>query len=165
MTLSGFLETVPTQPGPAALRGAVAFVALDRHKRAHLPATIVKAQEAAEVTRADALLGRLGELSGRAETMFVEAERILRGALRKRDHHTALEAIRTACHAVREGRGVLGLALQVAIAGVEAEANRRAEEAYAQTLRRLGVALSNEAYTIALDVLSVEHFPDDDGPD
>ena len=76
--------------------------AVERHKRDHLATAIVKARDSAEAAHGDNLLAKVGKLSKHAESMYAEAERILRRALRDRDHDTALEAIRTAAGTMRE---------------------------------------------------------------
>jgi hypothetical protein len=63
--------------------------ALSRHKANHLPATLVKAQEAQEVANADDLLEEVRSLQARALTILGRAEGV--GDLR-----TALGAIREA---------------------------------------------------------------------
>jgi len=56
-----------------AKRFALSVAALYRH-REHLPATLVKAQEAAEVAHADSLLAQVGELRARAMSILDTAE-------------------------------------------------------------------------------------------
>ena len=69
--------------------------ALSRHKANHLPATLVKAQEAREVARADDLLDEVRSLQARALTILDRAERV--------------GDLRTALGAIREARGNLEL--------------------------------------------------------
>lgn len=135
---------------------AVSADAAERHRRAHLPAAMVAAQGAAELTRADTLLGRLGELSRRAEGLHRDVEKILRRAQRERDPATVLEAVRTACHVNREGRGVFDLVFKVAIAGVEAEVKRRLAAEVEAILRNLALGLPDEMYSRVLDLLAAD---------
>ena len=69
--------------------------ALSRHKTNHLPATLVKAQEAQAVARADDLLDEVRSLQARALTILDRAERV--------------GDLRTALGAIREARGNLEL--------------------------------------------------------
>ncbi|MFZ5785564.1 MAG: hypothetical protein ACOY3Y_03890 [Acidobacteriota bacterium] len=93
--------------------------ALHRHKGRCVGAAIVKAGEAANVAHGDNLLEQVRAHQARAERLYAEAEAILRRAKRDRDHDTALEAIRTAAAAVREGRGILELLTKVYLASAE----------------------------------------------
>jgi hypothetical protein len=108
-------------------RFGVSKSAVERHKGDHLAAAIVKAHDSAEATHGDGLLAKVGELSKRAEAMYAEAERILRRALRERDHDTALEAIRTATSTMREARGTLELLVKVYVAAGEMLSRQDAE--------------------------------------
>jgi hypothetical protein len=69
--------------------------ALSRHKANHLPATLVKAQEAQEVARADDLLDEVRSLQARTLTILDRAERV--------------GDLRTALRAIKEARGNLEL--------------------------------------------------------
>ena len=69
--------------------------ALSRHKANHLPATLVKAQEAQEVAQADDLLEEVRSLQGRALGILDKAE--------------DAGDLRTALGAIREARGNLEL--------------------------------------------------------
>ena len=69
--------------------------ALSRHKANHLPATLVKAQEAQAVARADDLLDEVLSLQARTLTILDRAERV--------------GDLRTALGAIREARGNLEL--------------------------------------------------------
>jgi hypothetical protein len=69
--------------------------ALSRHKAKHLPAMLVKAQEAQAVARADDLLDEVRSLQARALTILDRAERV--------------GDLRTALRAIREARGNLEL--------------------------------------------------------
>lgn len=71
-----------------ARRFAVSKDALFRHRQ-HLPAELVKAQEAKEIAQADNLLGQLKDLQRRTLS-------ILQAAEQDNDHATALKAIREA---------------------------------------------------------------------
>jgi hypothetical protein len=78
----------------AALFG-VSDSALRRHKKNHLPATLARAQDAAEVAQADDLLGQVKELRDKAYGILLKAE--------------AAGELRTALAAIREARGCLEL--------------------------------------------------------
>ena len=69
--------------------------ALSRHKANHLPATLVKAQEAQAVARADDLLDEVLSLQARTLTILDRAERV--------------GDLRTALRAIKEARGNLEL--------------------------------------------------------
>jgi len=73
----------------------VSEAAIRRHKAAHLSTVLVKAQEAADMARADDLLGQVRDLQGRAI-------KLLEGAEAAGDRRTALMGI-------REARGCLEL--------------------------------------------------------
>lgn len=81
---------------------------LIRH-RGHIPEHLAKAQEAAEVADADSLLTQVTRQRDRAERLAGAAETILTQAVDAKEAKTALEAIRTACAAVKEVRGCLEL--------------------------------------------------------
>lgn len=83
-----------------ARRFGVSRSAIERHAKAHVPATLVKAREAEEVTRADALLVQIQELRDRALNILDKAER-------GKDLRTALQAI-------REARGCVELLAKLA---------------------------------------------------
>jgi hypothetical protein len=69
--------------------------AVYRHKLEHLPVHLIKAQDAAEVARADTLLEQVKSLQARALTILDKAE--------------ASGDLRTALSAIREARGNLEL--------------------------------------------------------
>src|SRR5215210_1712012 len=69
--------------------------ALSRHRANHLPAILVKAQQAQEVAQADDLLAEVRSLQGRALTILNKAE--------------GVGDLRTALGAIREARGNLEL--------------------------------------------------------
>lgn len=54
---------------------SVSYDALHRHKKAHLPATLAKATEAADVARADDVLGQVVDLHTRTLALLTKAER------------------------------------------------------------------------------------------
>ena len=87
------IELALVDPGESfrniAARFSVSVSALHRHKAAHLPALLAKAQAAAEVAQADDLLAQVRKLQARALSILASAERA--GDLR-----TALLAIREA---------------------------------------------------------------------
>ena len=60
--------------------------ALSRHKARHLPGTLVKAQNAKEIARADDLLDQVRDLQARTLAVLDEAET-------SREHRTALSAV------------------------------------------------------------------------
>jgi hypothetical protein len=70
-----------------AAQHAVTEQAIRRHRKAHLPTALTKAQEAKEAARADDLLAQLRDLTA-------EAHRIKNQAERTGDYRTALAGIR-----------------------------------------------------------------------
>jgi hypothetical protein len=74
---------------------AVSESALRRHKSNHLPATLARAQDAAEVANADGLLNQVEDLRSKAYSILLKAE--------------AAGDLRTALAAIREARGCLEL--------------------------------------------------------
>jgi hypothetical protein len=90
-------------------RFGISAASLLRHKASHLPRTLVKAQEVAEVTRSGGLLHHVQTLVGRTESLYQEAQAILSEAKADGDQRTALAAIREAAAATRETRGHLEL--------------------------------------------------------
>jgi len=78
-----------------AQRFALSKWAVYRHKHRHLPSTLIKAQEAKEVARADSLLDQLKHLQQKALTLLDKAE--------------AAGDLRTALQGVREAKGCLEL--------------------------------------------------------
>ena len=84
-------ETLPE----IAQRFSLPKWSLYRHKQRHLPATLVKAQEAQEVARADSLLDQLKQLQQKALELLGKAE--------------AAGDLRTALQGVREAKGCLEL--------------------------------------------------------
>jgi hypothetical protein len=85
-----------------------------RHRANHLVGVIAKASEAEEVARGDGLLAQVREQQVRAEGLYLEAEKILRRAQRRRDPDIALEAIRTAATTLKEARGSMELLARLA---------------------------------------------------
>ena len=73
----------------------VSAASLHRHKEGHLPAKLVKAREAQEVTKADSLLDQVIELRDKALSILAKAERA--------------GELRTALQGVREAKGCLEL--------------------------------------------------------
>jgi hypothetical protein len=73
----------------------VSEAAVRRHKANHLPAKLVMAEQAAEVTEASNLLAQVQDLQGRALTILDKAE--------------GTGDLRTALSAIREARGNLEL--------------------------------------------------------
>ena len=137
-----------------AAKHRVSADSVSRHRAKHLPAAIVAAHASAEVTRGDGLLAKVGELSARAESMYRQAEAILRRARRRRDHDTALEAIRTAAATLREGRGTLDLLVKVYAIGVDGAVRARVERELEAALDRLRGILPTALYVEALNVLA-----------
>lgn len=78
-----------------AERYSVSKTALHRHKESHLPADLVKAQEAQEVAKADSLLDQVAELRDKALAILAKAEQA--------------GDLRTALQGVREAKGCLEL--------------------------------------------------------
>jgi len=78
-----------------APRYGVTETALRRHAANHLPASLVQAQQAAEVVRADSLLAQALDLQARAQGILNKTE--------------ADGNYRAACSAIREARGLLEL--------------------------------------------------------
>ena len=78
-----------------AKRYELSYWALDRHKRGHIPAGLLKAQEAQEVARADSLLDQLRQLQQKALELLEKAE--------------DAGDLRTALQGVREAKGCLDL--------------------------------------------------------
>jgi len=74
---------------------SVSAASLHRHKDGHLPAKLVKAQEAQEVTKADSLLDQVIELRDKALSILDKAEQA--------------GDLRTALQGVREAKGCLEL--------------------------------------------------------
>lgn len=68
----------------------VTETSLRRHKTAHLPALLAKAQQAQEVAQADTLLDQVRNLQARTLTILAKAEE-------GQDLRTALAAIAQAC--------------------------------------------------------------------
>ena len=83
-----------------ASRFGVCEAAVRRHKADHIPNTLLKAEEAEDIARADDLLSQLRALQGRALGILEKAER---GG----DYRAALSAI-------REARGCLELLAKLA---------------------------------------------------
>ena len=74
---------------------SVSAASLHRHKEGHLPAKLVKAREAQEVTKADSLLDQVIELRDKALSILAKAEQA--------------GDLRTALQGVREAKGCLEL--------------------------------------------------------
>src|SRR5690606_11127930 len=74
---------------------SVSAASLHRHKDGHLPAKMVKAQEAREIAKADSLLDQVTELRNKALSILAKAERA--------------GELRTALQGVREAKGCLEL--------------------------------------------------------
>ena len=84
---------------PLAARFQLSPSAIRRHQMAHVPATLARAKDAAEMANADHLLGQVKALWTRALAILDQAE-----------HHGEL---RTALAAIREARGVLELVVRL----------------------------------------------------
>jgi hypothetical protein len=69
-----------------------------------LAQSLVKAQEARDILRADRLIDHIRKLRERTESLYAAAEDILNQAKRAKDLRTALFAIREAANVTREGR-------------------------------------------------------------
>ena len=74
-------------------RYSVSKTALHRHKESHLPAKLVKAQEAREIAKADTLLDQVAGLRDKALSILAKAEQA--------------GDLRTALQGVREAKGCL----------------------------------------------------------
>ncbi len=74
---------------------SVSAASLHRHKKGHLPAKLVKAQEAREIAKADSLLDQVTELRNKALSILAKAEQA--------------GDLRTALQGVREAKGCLEL--------------------------------------------------------
>src|SRR5690606_14632570 len=74
---------------------SISKTALHRHKKDHLPAKLVKAQEAREIAKADSLLDQVIELRDKALSILDKAEQA--------------GDLRTALQGVREAKGCLEL--------------------------------------------------------
>ena len=126
------------EPCPAiARRFAVSADAAERHRRAHLPAAILKAQEAADVASGDELFSQGRAQQVRAEELYGEARAVLRRAKRRREPGLVLEAIRTAATTLREARRQIELLADLG----KAEDTRDLEAKIAAFERRLGMAV------------------------
>lgn len=80
-----------------------------RHKSDHLPAVMVKSEEAKEITRADDLIGQLKEITARTDRLYTIADGIIGKAAKSEDWRTALMAVREATNANKEARSNLEL--------------------------------------------------------
>ncbi len=76
-------------------RHGISKSALHRHRNAHLPKALAKAQEAEEILRGESLLEEVGALLARTDTIYVES--------------VANGDMRLALSAIREKRGCLEL--------------------------------------------------------
>lgn len=96
---------------PSNRRIAAQFIvteqALRRHKADHLPATLIKSEQAKEVTRADDLIGQLKAIAVRTERLYTIADGIIGKAVTGSDWRTALMAVREASNVNREARANL----------------------------------------------------------
>jgi hypothetical protein len=92
-----------------AAQYAVSEQAVRRHREDHLPAVMVKSEQAKEVTRADDLLGQLTEITARTDRLYTIADGIIGKAAKAEDWRTALMAVREASNANREARANLEL--------------------------------------------------------
>src|SRR4051812_7349271 len=90
-------------------RFAVSKSAVERHKAEHLPAVMVKSEQAKEVTRADDLIAQLQAITARTERLYTIADGIIGKAVNGADWKTALMAVREASNANREARANLEL--------------------------------------------------------
>ena len=83
--------------------------AVRRHREEHLPAVMVKSEQAKAVTQADDLLARLAEITERTDRLYRIADGIIGKAVTAEDWRTALMAVREASNANREARANLEL--------------------------------------------------------
>lgn len=86
----------------------ISKTALARHKE-HLPAELAKAKQAEEVGNADTLLNDVRGGEGRADRLYVAAEKILLDAIDDKDRRLGLTAIKTAVGVMSEARQLLEL--------------------------------------------------------
>lgn len=107
-----------------AARYGLSETSIRRHKAEHLPAAIVKAEEAREVARADDLLADLRSLQERTLSILTRAE-------------TAGD-LQVALRAIREARGNTETLLKILTTGllVEMERKQREIEEAVQAARR-----------------------------
>ena len=92
-----------------AAQYAVSEQSVRRHREDHLPAVMVKSEQAKEVTRADDLIGQLKEITARTERLYTIADGIIGKAVKAEDWRTSLMAVREASNANREARANLEL--------------------------------------------------------
>ncbi len=90
-------------------RYGLSHQALMRHKAEHLPAVLVKSEQAKEVTRADDLIGQLQEITARTDRLYKIADGIIGKAASTEDWRTSLMAVREASNANKEARANLEL--------------------------------------------------------
>ncbi len=92
-----------------AAQYSVSEQAVRRHREDHLPAIMVKSEQAKEVARADDLIGQLQEITTRTDRLYKIADGIIGKAASSEDWRTALMAIREATNANKEARANLEL--------------------------------------------------------
>ena len=120
-----------------AARSSLSPDAVERHAQHHLPAAIVKAQEAVEVAHGVALADQVNRQREKAEDLYAEARAVLRRAKRRREPELALAAVRSACIALRELRQQVELLANLG----KAEDTAALEAKIAAFERRLGGGL------------------------
>ena len=76
-----------------ASRYGLSRASVQRHHKNHLPDTLTKATEAAEITRADDLLAQVRKQVEELRVLFGAAVKILRDARLEHDHDSALKAV------------------------------------------------------------------------
>ncbi len=92
-----------------AAQYSVSEQAVRRHREDHLPAIMVKSEQAKEVARADDLIGQLQEITTRTDRLYKIADGIIGKAASSEDWRTALMAVREASNANKEARANLEL--------------------------------------------------------
>jgi hypothetical protein len=124
------------EPCPAiSQRFAISLHAAHRHRKAHLPAAILRAQEAADVANGDELFDQVKRLREKAEDLYAEVRAVLRRAKRRREPDLALAAVRSGCIALRELRQQVELVANLG----KAEDTRELEAKISAFERRLGM--------------------------
>jgi hypothetical protein len=83
--------------------------AVARHKADHLPKTLVKAQAATEVFRADSLMDYVQQRQTRLDSLDDDARQIQEEAMHEQDRHGALDAIKTRTGIARAQQGYCDL--------------------------------------------------------
>ena len=129
-----------------ARRFAASADAVERHARAHLPASLVAGAQAADVAHGDGLLHRL-------EALAADARRIADRAEEAGDYRTALTGVR---ELVRIVQVTAAIALELNERTIEQRVAEELEQGFDAALGALERVLPADMYVIALDVLAGE---------